>query len=127
MTSEPILHIALPDDLGRARREGRYRCASLDTEGFVHCCDADQLAGVVERYYAGIDDLVLLEIDPDSLDVPLRRENTAGGEEAFPHVHGGIPLAAIRRTRPFGLESAARVGLADTAAATAVTGDDDRR
>ena len=110
--STPLLHIALPADLARAKASGRYRCASLEREGFVHCGTAEQLAGVVGRYYRGVDDLVLLDIDPAALDVELRRENTVGGEEPFPHVHGSIPIAAIVRARPFGLADPDRLALA---------------
>ena len=113
MTEHPgtVLHLALADDLARAREEGRYRCASLEGEGFVHCCDEDQLAGVVERYYRDVDALVLLDVDVDALDVELRREDTVGGGERFPHVYGSIPLAAIVRTRAFGLDDPARTAL----------------
>ena len=106
----PLLHVAHDADLERARRSGRYRCGSLDAEGFVHCCDAGQLAGVLARYYAGVDGLTLLEIDPRALDVAVVREGVPGGER-FPHVYGSISLAAVRRTEPFGLDAPARTAL----------------
>ena len=106
-----MLHVASREDLAHARESGRYRSPSLDTEGFVHCCDPDQLAGVVARYYRDVDDLVLLEIAPDALDVELVRENTAGGDERFPHVYGSIPLDAVRAIREFGLNAPARIAL----------------
>ena len=109
---DPILHVALADDLARAHESGRYRCASLESEGFVHCCDPGQLAGVVARYYKGVDDLVLLDIDPHALDVELVRESAVEDGERFPHVYGSIPLEAVRRTRAFGLDDPARIALA---------------
>ena len=109
-----LLHLARPADLERAGADGRYRCPSLESEGFVHCCTAAQLDGVLARYYAEDDDLVLLVIDPEALDVELRHENTVGGEERFPHVYGPIPLAAVRATHPFGRDAAARREWPDT-------------
>jgi len=109
--SARVLHVALSADYARARDSGRYRCSSLVDEGFIHCCDPDQLAGVVDRYYADVDDLVLLVVDPAALDVELRRENAGGGEELFPHVYGPILLEAVRETRPFDLGSPARIAL----------------
>ena len=96
----PLLHVAAETDLARARETGRYRAASLDAEGFLHCCDPDQLAGVLERYFAGVEGIALLRIDPARLDAPVVRENTAGGEELFPHVYGEVPTAAIVSVEP---------------------------
>ena len=109
----PLLHIARAADLERARRDERalYRCDSLDGEGFVHCCEQEQLPGVVARHYAGVDDLVLLVIERGELGAELVHESAPGGGERFPHVYGPIELAAVRETRAFGLDDPARVGL----------------
>lgn len=97
---QPLLHVATLDDLERARKGGRYRAASLDAEGFLHCCDPDQLAGVLERFFAGVPDLHLLRIDPARLDAQVVRENTMGGEEPFPHVYGEVPMTAVVSVEP---------------------------
>ena len=74
--------------------------ASLDAEGFVHCADPDQVAGVIERYYADRDDLLLLQIDVRRVEAPIVREDTTGRGEAFPHVYGPIPRAAVVDVTP---------------------------
>ena len=112
----PLLHIARDDDLALARRSGVYRCASLDEEGFIHCCEQDQLAGVVERYYADADGLTLLVVDRGALGAEVRHESAPGGGERFPHVYGPIALSAVRERRAFGLEDPARTGLPSTGA-----------
>ena len=106
-----IFHIAMDADIEYYRAHAEYRCASLDSEGFVHCCDRQQLAGVVTRYYKDTDHLQLLLIDPDKLTHPLIRENTMGGSELFPHVYGIINSEAIMNVIPFGLGSTEREGL----------------
>ncbi len=55
-------------------------------------------------FYTDVDEpLVLLEIDPDLLGVPLVVEVPVGADsdsEAFPHVYGPLPLAAVVDARP---------------------------
>jgi uncharacterized protein (DUF952 family) len=80
------------------------------TEPFLHLCTAEQLAGVLERYFAGRTDLVVLSIDETRLDAPLRWEPgveprsggshpTPGaattGHELFPHLYGSLALDAV--------------------------------
>lgn len=95
MTTPLLLHVAREDDLQTAERSGRYRAASLDTEGFIHCCYSQQLPGVLQRWFPERDGLVLLSIDTAQLDAELVMENTMGGDELFPHVYGELPLHAI--------------------------------
>lgn len=91
----PIYHITSGPEWRAAKEMGSYAPASLATEGFIHCSGAAQLAGVLERYFAGRQDLVQLEIDPDRLTAPLKYEWAASVNEAFPHVYGPINLGAV--------------------------------
>jgi uncharacterized protein (DUF952 family) len=71
---------------------------SLDTEGFVHCSDFGTVHLPANRLFAGRTDLLLLEIDPAKLDVPLRWEPGVPPDPNgawFPHVYGPIPPAAV--------------------------------
>lgn len=112
MSIEPrIFHIANDKDVAELELNNQYRCASLDKEGFIHCCDRQQLSGVVERYYQGVDRLKLLVIDPDKLEPRVVLENTVGGSELFPHVYGSISAHAIDEVLDFGLNSSQRMNL----------------
>ncbi len=82
-----------------AQALGFFASADLAAEGFIHCCTVEQLHGVVERYYQGQRDLMVLEIDAAKLDIPLRWEDLQQTGELFPHVYGRIPLAAVIRCR----------------------------
>jgi uncharacterized protein (DUF952 family) len=106
-----IYHIATADDIAALKPGNDYRCPSLLIEGFIHCCERHQLAGVVQRYYQDIDDLKLLRINPDKLTYPLIRENTVGGSELFPHIYGPIDHDAIVDMTDFSLDSKERSGL----------------
>jgi uncharacterized protein (DUF952 family) len=76
-----------------------YRAASLDSEGFIHCSGADQVARVANLFFADCDDLVVLCIDAGRLGSPLRDED-AGTGELFPHVYGPIERAAVLQVMP---------------------------
>lgn len=98
-----IFHIARRADWEQALRDAAYtistRGRSLAEEGFIHMSTAEQVAGVAERYYAGLDDLVLLHVDETKLTAPLRWDEVAGSETPFPHVYGALnPDAVVRIT-----------------------------
>ena len=95
-----LLHITERAAWARAQAEGRYTAPSLDSEGFIHASTPAQVVATAERFYRGRRDLVLLCIDPDRLDVPVRFEApvTVGSEapgERFPHIHGAVPVTAV--------------------------------
>ncbi len=77
-----------------ARPEQDYRADSLDSEGFIHCSYADQVARSANRFYADAEELLVLEIDTNLLVSPLRAEPARSGE-VFPHVHGPINRDAV--------------------------------
>ena len=100
-----IFHIARAVDWDAARAAGDYRVSTLgrtlEDEGFIHCsADAAQGAGVLQRFYAGVDDaLVVLTIDPDRVPAEIRFEVPAGANEAFPHIYGPLPTSAVISVR----------------------------
>ncbi len=105
----PVFHLALQRDLGEAT--GPYRISSvgrtLDQEGFIHAAFAEQVAGVAARYYADVDEpLVLLRIDPARQSAPLRIE---GG---FPHFYGPLDLGTTTAT-PVRRDAAGQLELPD--------------
>jgi len=99
MTGRRIYHVADRTHWATAEADGAYRRStrdqSFDEVGYMHCSNADQVRGVLERYYEGIDDLVLLTIDADQVADILRDENTSGGTELFPHLYEPLPVAAV--------------------------------
>jgi uncharacterized protein (DUF952 family)/heme-degrading monooxygenase HmoA len=99
----PIFHLATPDDWEEARQSGRYvwstRGITVADEGFVHCSCVDQMRGVANRFYADLDELVIVHLDRDALEDGLRFEPPADGiEELFPHLYHPIPLEAVTAT-----------------------------
>ncbi|MZD08349.1 DUF952 domain-containing protein [Streptomyces sp. SID5785] len=81
---------------------GSTRGKSLADVGFIHCSYASQLRGVAEALYGerpAPGTLVVLVIDPDRLDVPVRDEEGEPGGELFPHIYGPLPVAAVTEVR----------------------------
>jgi len=95
----PLYHLALAEDWATAGRRGRYtastRDRTLEEEGFVHCSFADQVEATAQAFYADIDDVVLLQIDPALL------QSEVVVEGGFPHVYGPIELEAVVVATPW--------------------------
>lgn len=88
-----IYHIVLPEDWQAFDTE-LYRAKSLETEGFIHCSFAEQLDGVIERYYKGVKKLVIIEIESDRLMSRVLKEPSTNNE-IYPHIYGPINRDAI--------------------------------
>jgi uncharacterized protein (DUF952 family) len=69
---------------------------SLQAEGFIHCCTASQIEGVLIRYFKGQTALLILEIEEGKLEFDLRFDKSTN-DELFPHVYGPINMSAIRK------------------------------
>jgi uncharacterized protein (DUF952 family) len=95
-----ILHITDQETWLSARKAGSYEADTLHSDGFIHCCLPDQLDGVLKKWFSGVDDLLVLEIETDLLEARLVYENLEGGSEKFPHIYGPIPITAVVNTRP---------------------------
>ena len=74
--------------------ESTYFPDGYKREGFIHCSTGDQIPGVLQRYYAGVSNLILLHIDEEKLTPELKYEE-ATNKELFPHVFGPINKDAI--------------------------------
>lgn len=97
---DQVHHLATSADWEN-RSSRHYEPAGLVDEGFIHLCTRDQLPGVVERYYQGRDDLVLLTVRTDRLDARLVWEDTTDSGERFPHLYGPLTLAAVLSAEVF--------------------------
>lgn len=101
-----IFHVTSTRRWQRSIADGEHtestRGVELADEGFIHCSTAEQLASVLQRFYADATDLQILHIDEERLTAPLITEQLPGAPEAFPHVYGPINLDAVVAVRPPG-------------------------
>lgn len=91
-----IYHIATAEDWNEHQHNSSYVPAGYAKEGFIHCSTSEQVPGVLQRYYAGAKNLLLLHIEEDKLTAQLKYEE-AINHELFPHVFGPINKNAIMK------------------------------
>jgi uncharacterized protein (DUF952 family) len=109
--TEPIFHVATATDWEAAVRDGAYRTSTrgrtLAEEGFIHASRREQVQPVLDRWYADVDEpLVLLVIDPGLLRAEVRVEPV--GDDTYPHVYGPIDPAAVVEVQPVRRRSPSR-------------------
>src|ERR1043166_405663 len=86
-----------------AERTGEFAGAPVDlADGYIHFSAADQVRETAAKHFAGQGDLVLVAIDADALGAALKWEPSRGAA-LFPHLHGILPLRAVRWTKPLPL------------------------
>ncbi|MBN8784257.1 MAG: hypothetical protein ABS85_07480 [Sphingobacteriales bacterium SCN 48-20] len=90
-----IYHITSAAIWQEAQQQGQYEATSLKEEGFIHCSEERQLAGVLDRYFIGKTDLVKLIIDTDKLTSRYVQEWSPSVQDTFPHIYGPINLDAV--------------------------------
>lgn len=96
--TDPIFHIAVAAEWADAT--SAYRPERFDEDGFIHCSTASQVMRVARARFRGRNDVVLLRIDPDSVEREVRLENLEGGDELFPHIYGELELSAVTGIEP---------------------------
>ncbi len=65
-----IFHITTEPEWIAAKAAGLYEAPSLKDEGFIHCCQEDQISDVRNRYFAGKQQLLKLSIDTSEAEEP---------------------------------------------------------
>ena len=91
-----IYHITTKESWDQAIQNGAYATPSLNEEGFIHCSQENQIAGVMDRYFSGMHNLVKLVIDTDKLNVRFVFEWSPSTSDTFPHIYGPINLDAVK-------------------------------
>lgn len=90
-----IYHIATKEAWTKAIETGFYTSPSLKEEGFIHCSELSQVEDIKSRFYAGVQDLVLLSIDTEKLTSQLIFEWSSSVQNTFPHIYGPINTDAV--------------------------------
>jgi uncharacterized protein (DUF952 family) len=91
-----IYHLTTAQDWRLQASKSEFFPADYLKEGFIHCCTPSQLAGVLDRYFKGATDLVLLHLDESKLKAELKYEASTN-EEKFPHLYGAINQEAVMK------------------------------
>ena len=90
-----IYHVTTKQEWNAALQNGFYEAPSLAAEGFIHCSKAEQVAGVLKRYFKAQTNLVKLVIDVNKLTSKLQYDFSPSVNEKFPQVYGTINVDAV--------------------------------
>jgi release factor glutamine methyltransferase len=95
--SNLIVHLCHTKEWQEAQKQGIFLSPSLQTEGFIHCSQPEQILSVANRFYKGISELSLLWIDPQKIISEIHWDSVDG--EPYPHIYGSINLDAVISVR----------------------------
>ncbi len=95
----------------RALEADAFQGAPIDlTDGYIHLSTSDQLAGTVDRHFAGQSGLWVAAIDLEALGDTIKWEESRGGA-LFPHIYGRMPLEVVIAYGPLERTAAGEVSL----------------
>src|SRR6478672_13019582 len=99
-----LFHVVRAEDIGWGS-DGRYAPPSLAHEGFIHASYKDVVVESARLYFKAdeLPNLRVLAIDPRRLDVPVLVADTPRGP--MPHIHGSIPVDAVKMIDLDGVEA----------------------
>ncbi|MBI1407758.1 MAG: DUF952 domain-containing protein [Caulobacter sp.] len=82
-----------------ARAAGVFLGAAVDlNDGYIHFSTGAQAVETARRYFAGLDDILLVAFEAADLGPGLRWEPSRGGD-LFPHLYGPLDPALAVKTR----------------------------
>jgi uncharacterized protein (DUF952 family) len=83
------------DQLSTLEHSGTFAGAPVDlADGYIHLSTAEQLAGTIDKHFAGQGDLQLVAVDLEALGDAVKWEESRGGA-LFPHIYGPITLDVV--------------------------------
>lgn len=89
----------------QAEETGLFTGAPVDVaDGFIHFSTAEQAQETAARHFRNQPGLLLIAIEGNRLGPALRFEPSRGGA-LFPHLHGPLPLDAVRWIAPLALKA----------------------
>jgi len=94
MINKNIYHICTEQEWSNQIDSHEYTHPSLKAEDFIHCSEDHQVQGVLDRYFNGKSNLLILTIDTLRVIPKLQYDKAPIGEE-FPHIYGPLNKDAI--------------------------------
>jgi uncharacterized protein (DUF952 family) len=96
-----IYHLLTSAEWEAASHNLFYSPAAFAADGFIHCCNAEQLVYVGDRHFHGRLGLVILCIDASRVTAPIKYEDLNGEGMLFPHIYGRLNTDAVERAVNF--------------------------
>ena len=112
-----ILKIFRAPEWEALRANGESRGAPIDiADGYVHFSTPEQAQETAAKHFAGVEGLVLLAVEADTLGDALKWEVSRGGA-LFPHLYRNIKLSDVSASWPLPLVDGVHVFPAEVIAA----------
>lgn len=92
-----IYHLITKLAWEEAQKNGEYRPASLETEGFIHASTKEQVVPTANRRFAGQSDLLVLVINTDKITHKVVFEESPTTGEKYPHIFGPLSVDAVEK------------------------------
>lgn len=93
---DTIYHITTRNEWTEALKNGSYIPKGYASEGFIHFSFLDQVTATAGRYYAGVQDLIVLKVNTGKLNSEIRTEQAPNGGW-YPHLYGTLNLDAVEK------------------------------
>ena len=92
-----LIHVTTREAWERSEPGGRYYPDGFEAEGFIHCCNREQLDGVLKAHFSAHDHVLMLVLNIDKIEADIRFERSGDGQD-YPHIYGAIETAAVVQT-----------------------------
>ena len=103
-----IYKIFRADEWHALEAEGESLGAPIDlADGYVHFSTADQAAETAEKYFAGIEGLMLLAVEADGC-AEIKWEASRGGA-LFPHLYRALKMSDVIWAKPLPCHGAGHI------------------
>jgi uncharacterized protein (DUF952 family) len=89
-----IAHLVRATYYEQFENRNYYESETLHEEGFMHCCGIDQINEIKERYFRGMERVIVLLIDASRVRVEIKYE-PGFGNVLFPHIYGPLHKDAV--------------------------------
>ena len=95
-----VYHITSKNTWEAAQKNGLFTEPSLANEGFIHFSTKAQVIQTANKFYLGVQGLVLLEVDCQKLAKEMVYEQAEPGAW-FPHFYAPLPVDSVIRALDF--------------------------
>ncbi len=96
LIEEPIYHFTTQEYFSKFKDKSFYFPEAYKADGFIHCCFKNQFEHVKKNYFKGMENVLVLELQPSELYAEVKLENL-GNEQDFPHIYGFVNVNAISK------------------------------
>lgn len=96
-----LIYKICPKDMwDTAVAAGTFTGAPIDlADGYIHFSTGEQAVETAAKHFAGVDDLLLVAIEAESLGAALKWEPSRGGA-LFPHLYADLETGAALWVKP---------------------------